>query len=119
MPMHRSSSSGVKRESAGTGVFLPRRYGTPPVEPPRKNPCKLSIYISVCTGAAATATVATAAYWCTAAATGGAAVALIEHNNDGKSENHHYQRALGLTSFKSSKEEASVEEGAGVVNKNF
>ncbi|KAG5239905.1 G-box-binding factor [Salix suchowensis] len=28
--------SGVKRESAGTGVFLPRRYGNPP-EPKKKN----------------------------------------------------------------------------------
>ncbi|KAJ3668907.1 hypothetical protein LUZ60_010857 [Juncus effusus] len=31
------SGAGVKRESAGTGVFLPRRAGTPS-EPPRKKP---------------------------------------------------------------------------------
>jgi hypothetical protein len=33
------SETGTKRESAGTGVFLPRRVGSTP-DPPRKKPSK-------------------------------------------------------------------------------
>ncbi|GAB4831858.1 hypothetical protein Ancab_005874 [Ancistrocladus abbreviatus] len=35
-----SASGGIKRQSAGTGVFLPRRHGTPtPPEPRKKTSC--------------------------------------------------------------------------------
>ncbi|GAB2302221.1 hypothetical protein Dimus_036238, partial [Dionaea muscipula] len=33
------SGAGIKRHSAGTGVFLPRRYGTSPAEPRKKPGC--------------------------------------------------------------------------------
>ncbi|GAB2299695.1 hypothetical protein Dimus_033752 [Dionaea muscipula] len=33
------SGAGIKRKSPGTGVFLPRRYGSPPTEPRKKPGC--------------------------------------------------------------------------------
>lgn len=41
------SETGTKRESAGTGVFLPRRVGSP-AEPPRKKPSKILLFVFFC-----------------------------------------------------------------------